>query len=151
MLEVRDLSRSFGGLRAVDGVSLEVARGEIVSLIGPNGAGKTTLFSMVSGFLRPDGGAVRFDGVDVTGQRPSRICLQGLVRTFQALELYDDLTVEENVLVFARYFDDWHVTMPVVSTGPTVWGAHPSWPGTGLGVGEHFIGRRADLGSPGLR
>ncbi len=102
MLEVRDLSKQFGGLRAVDGASLDVAAGEIVSLIGPNGAGKTTLFAMISGFLRPDAGSVRFEGAPITGLRPSRICLAGIVRTFQVVQPFPALTVRENIAVGAH-------------------------------------------------
>jgi len=102
MLEVCGLTRQFGGLRAVDGVSLDVARGEIVSLIGPNGAGKTTLFAMISGFVRPDSGVVLFEGRPITGLRPSRICLRGVVRTFQVVQPFPTLTVRENIAVGAH-------------------------------------------------
>ena len=102
MLEVRDLSKIFGGLKAVDGVSLRVDEGEIVSLIGPNGAGKTTLFAMISGFIAPTSGSVLFQGRDITGLRPHRICHDGIVRTFQVVQPFANLTVRENIAVGAH-------------------------------------------------
>ena len=80
MLEVRELSKSFGGLKAVDQASLDVRQGEIVGLIGPNGAGKTTLFAAIAGFHTPDAGHVAFEGKDITGLAPHRICAAGIGR-----------------------------------------------------------------------
>jgi len=102
MLEVRGIVKRFGGLTAVDEASLDVAEGEIVSLIGPNGAGKTTLFSVVSGFERPDAGVVTFAGQDITGLRPFAIARLGLVRTFQVVQPFANLTVRENIAVGAH-------------------------------------------------
>lgn len=102
MLEVRSVSKSFGGLKAVNKAKLSVREGQIVSLIGPNGAGKTTLFALISGFLKPDSGSVIFDGIDVTGQKPHRICRQGLVRTFQVVQPFAKLNVRENIAVGAH-------------------------------------------------
>ena len=102
MLEVRNLSKSFGGLRAVSEASLSVPEGKIVSLIGPNGAGKTTLFALISGFLKPDEGSVTFNGVDITGQKPHNICQQGIVRTFQVVQPFANLNVRENIAVGAH-------------------------------------------------
>jgi branched-chain amino acid transport system ATP-binding protein len=93
--------KRFDGLEALAGVSLDVATGEIVGLIGPNGAGKTTLFHLISGFLRPDGGDVRFDGLSTRGLRPHQVCQRGLVRTFQIVKPFPALTVLENVRVGA--------------------------------------------------
>lgn len=101
MLEVTNLARSFGGLRAVDGVSLAIPEGGITALIGPNGAGKTTLFAMMAGFVRPSAGTVRFAGHDITGQRPDQIARLGLVRTFQITQPFAGLTVAENIRVGA--------------------------------------------------
>jgi branched-chain amino acid transport system ATP-binding protein len=101
VLEVRDLSRSFGGLRAVKGVSLDVPARAITALIGPNGAGKTTTFAMIAGFIRPDAGSVRFQGTDITGWRPDRIAARGMVRTFQITQPFAGLTVMENIRVGA--------------------------------------------------
>ena len=101
MLEVRGLSRRFGGLRAVRGLDLDVPAGRIVALIGPNGAGKTTSFAMIAGFVRPDAGRVRFAGTDVTGWPPERIAASGMVRTFQITQPFAGLTVAENIRVGA--------------------------------------------------
>lgn len=102
MLDVRAMSKSFGGLKAVSEASLTVSEGNIVSLIGPNGAGKTTLFALISGFLKPDSGAVTFKDAGITGQRPHQICHQGLVRTFQVVQPFAGLTVRENIAVGAH-------------------------------------------------
>ena len=102
MLEARDLSISFGGLRAVEEVGLRVRAGRIVALIGPNGAGKTTCFNLISGFLKPDRGAVAFDGRDITGLPPHRICALGMTRTFQIVQPFGGQTVRENVAVGAH-------------------------------------------------
>ena len=102
MLEVRNLSKSFGGLRAVSDASLSVSKGKITSLIGPNGAGKTTMFALVSGFLKPDEGSVTFKGEDITAQQPHSICQQGLVRTFQVVQPFANLSVRENIAVGAH-------------------------------------------------
>jgi ABC-type branched-subunit amino acid transport system ATPase component/predicted MFS family arabinose efflux permease len=97
ILSTRSLSRSFGGIRAVDDVSFDLWRGEILGLIGPNGAGKTTLFDLLSGFLPPDRGTVRFEGVDVTGWTPDRRARAGLGRSFQDARIFPSLTVAENL------------------------------------------------------
>ncbi len=102
MLEARNLSISFGGLKAVEDVSLAVPRGAIVALIGPNGAGKTTCFNLVSGFLRPQTGTVALDGRDVTGMPPHEICRLGMTRTFQIVQPFAAQTVRENVAVGAH-------------------------------------------------
>ncbi len=102
MLEVRDLGKRFGGIRAVDGASLDVAQGEIVALIGPNGAGKTTLFAAITGFVTPDTGHVRFMGELITGLPPHVICARGMVRTFQIVQPFGALTVRENIAVGAH-------------------------------------------------
>ena len=101
MLDVCGLSKRFGGLQAVRGVTLEVAAGRIVALIGPNGAGKTTLFAMIAGFIRADVGRIALDGVDVGGLRPDRIARLGMVRTFQITQPFAGLTVMENIRVGA--------------------------------------------------
>ncbi len=101
MLEVTHLSKSFGGLRAVNNVSLTVPQGAITALIGPNGAGKTTTFAMIAGFIRPDQGSITFAGTDITGLRPDRIAALGMVRTFQITQPFAGLTVAENIRVGA--------------------------------------------------
>jgi branched-chain amino acid transport system ATP-binding protein len=101
LLAVECVSKSFGGLKAVSSASFTMAEGELLGLIGPNGAGKTTLFHVISGFLRPDEGWVRYAGEDVTGLRPHDICQRGMVRTFQVTRPFSRLSVMENVLVGA--------------------------------------------------
>lgn len=101
MLEVTGLSKNFGGLAAVNNVDLKVEAGRIISLIGPNGAGKTTLFAMVAGFLAPNSGTVTFEGKDITGLKPHRICELGMVRTFQVTQPFAKLTTLENIMVGA--------------------------------------------------
>jgi ABC-type branched-subunit amino acid transport system ATPase component len=103
MLEVRSLRKSFGGLAAIDRVSIDVGANEMVALIGPNGAGKTTLFSCIAGFTRPDAGSVRFLGRDVTGLPPHRMCACGIARTFQITQPFARLSVLENVMVGAYH------------------------------------------------
>ena len=102
MLEVRGITKRFGGLIAVDAASLSVPQGGIVSLIGPNGAGKTTLFALISGFLKADSGTVTFGARDVTGLRPHQLCRLGLVRTFQVVQPFANLSVRENIAVGAH-------------------------------------------------
>ena len=101
-LVITGLSVSFGGVRALDGVDLTITAGELVGLIGPNGAGKSTFVDAVTGFVRPTSGSVSFAGRTTTGWTPSRLAHAGLVRTFQHLELFDDLTVGENIAIAAR-------------------------------------------------
>lgn len=100
-LEVKDLTRRFSGLLAVNAVSFNVPSGAIVGLIGPNGAGKTTCFNMISGRLQPTAGTVSFYGADITGLEPERICASGLVRTFQVVRPLPDMSVLDNVIVGA--------------------------------------------------
>ncbi len=102
ILSVRNLRRDFGGVRAVDGVDLDVARGSITGLIGPNGAGKTTLFNLIAGTLRPTGGEIVFDGRTVTAWRPDQRADIGLTRTFQLARGLPDLTVIENFALYAK-------------------------------------------------
>ncbi len=95
------MSRSFGGLKAVSQVSFELEKGEILGIIGPNGAGKTTLFNLITGFLKPDSGEVWFNGENIIGLKPHQICQRGMVRTFQLVKPFVELTVLENVEVAA--------------------------------------------------
>ncbi len=99
LLEARDLRKDFGGLTAVRDLALTVDEGLIMALIGPNGAGKTTVFNLISGFIAPGGGRVRFEGRDVTGTPSHRMAGIGLVRTFQNVELFPVMSVLENVMV----------------------------------------------------
>jgi branched-chain amino acid transport system ATP-binding protein len=98
-LELREVSKSFGGVQAVTGVSLEVPRGELLSIIGPNGAGKTTLLNMISGFYHPDRGRIVLEGADVTDLAPSRIAARGVARTFQNIALFAGMTVLDNLML----------------------------------------------------
>jgi branched-chain amino acid transport system ATP-binding protein len=97
LLSVRGLAKSFGGVRAVDGVSFDLAAGEMLALIGPNGAGKTTCFNLVGGQLAPDAGSVLLGGVELVGLKPEAVWRQGVGRTFQIAETFASLTVRENV------------------------------------------------------
>jgi branched-chain amino acid transport system ATP-binding protein len=101
LLVVDRLSKRFGGLQAVKGLSFTVEEGAVVGLIGPNGAGKTTIFGLISGFMRPDGGDVRFRGASIVGVPPHAICARGLARTFQIVRPFPHLTVLRNVVVGA--------------------------------------------------
>jgi len=102
ILEVRELVKTYGGVRAVNGVTFTAARGAITGLIGPNGAGKSTALNVIGGFLSPDGGRVYFDGEDVTGWPMHRLARRGLVRTFQLARVFGGLTTIENLLVAAQ-------------------------------------------------
>jgi branched-chain amino acid transport system ATP-binding protein len=101
LLELRGVTKRFGGLVANDGVDLDVAEGEILGIIGPNGAGKTTLFNLVAGFYPPDDGSIRFAGREVGGLAAEEVCRLGIARTFQITRSLKDMTVLENVLVGA--------------------------------------------------
>src|ERR1700761_4082661 len=102
LLSVRNVTRRFGGIVAIDEVSLEVEQGQIVGLIGPNGAGKTTLFNVISRLYRPDAGDLDFDGKTLLRTPPHRIVRRGIARTFQNVELFRTMTVLDNVLVGAH-------------------------------------------------
>jgi branched-chain amino acid transport system ATP-binding protein len=99
MLSVRDVQKSFGPFQAVKKANLEVRKGEIVAVIGPNGAGKSTLFKLISGYLKPDKGRIVFNGKDIGGLSPYRICRRGLSMSFQIVNIFSRLTVFENVQV----------------------------------------------------
>lgn len=104
-LETRSLSVSFGGLRAVDNVSLKIERNRITTLIGPNGAGKSTLFNLVSGLLRPASGEIRINGIDCTGAPPHRVHAAGAARSFQITNLMSELPVAENLRLAAQVLE----------------------------------------------
>jgi branched-chain amino acid transport system ATP-binding protein len=99
LLSLRGVTRRFGGLVAVDAIDLEVAQGGVTAVIGPNGAGKTTLFNIISGFQTPNAGRIVFAGHDITGRPPEEIAASGLVRTFQLVQLFQNLSVLENIQV----------------------------------------------------
>ncbi|MGE0733299.1 MAG: ABC transporter ATP-binding protein [Alphaproteobacteria bacterium] len=103
LLEISGLRRSFGSLKAVDGIDLTLAEGVALGVVGPNGAGKTTLFNLIAGDLAPEAGAIRFAGVDITRMPPHRRCVAGIARTYQIPRPFENLTVFENLLVGAVY------------------------------------------------
>ncbi len=110
MIVVENLHRHFGGFRAVDGASLEIATGSITGLIGPNGAGKTTLFNVIAGRLPPTSGRVLMDGEDITGLPPHELFHKGLLRTFQIAHEFGSMTVRENLMM-----------VPANQSGETLW------------------------------
>ena len=112
MITVTDLHRHFGGFRAVDGASIEIAKGSITGLIGPNGAGKTTLFNVIAGRLPPTSGTVMMDGEDITGLPPHELFHKGLLRTFQIAHEFSSMTVRENLMM-----------VPAGQSGETLWNA----------------------------
>jgi branched-chain amino acid transport system ATP-binding protein len=99
LLKVSGLTRKFGGLTAVDGVDLDVQKGQIFSIIGPNGAGKTTVFNLITGIYEPTSGDIVFEGQSVAAKRPDQVLRRGIARTFQNIRLFNNMTVLENVLV----------------------------------------------------
>jgi ABC-type branched-subunit amino acid transport system ATPase component len=101
LLELKGVSKGFGGLKVIEELDLHVDRGEIVSVIGPNGAGKTTLFNLITGIYAPDAGDIRFEGESIVGLEPHVITARGIARTFQTLRLFLNLTVKENVMAAA--------------------------------------------------
>jgi ABC-type branched-subunit amino acid transport system ATPase component len=107
LLEAKDVSRSFGGVKALAGCSLSVEKGSITGLIGPNGSGKTTLFNVMTGYVKPDKGTVFFDGHDVTNGRPNKIFALGVGRTFQLTRIFARISVIENMLVATQRDESW--------------------------------------------
>jgi len=103
-LEVRDVRKHYGAIRAVDGVSFRLGPGEIVGVIGPNGSGKTTLFNAILGQIRPTSGSVEFAGEDVTGKSPLELSRRGIGRTFQTLQVFGKLSVRDNLILAAQEF-----------------------------------------------
>ncbi|MGI6053350.1 MAG: ABC transporter ATP-binding protein [Clostridium sp.] len=99
MLEVKNLSIAFGGLKAVDDFNITIEKGQLYGLIGPNGAGKTTIFNLLTGVYKPDCGRITLDGVDITGKKTTQINQAGIARTFQNIRLFKDLSVLDNVKV----------------------------------------------------
>jgi len=114
LLQVKGLSKSFDGFKAVNNANLDVQQGEIVAVIGPNGAGKTTLFNLITGILKPDEGKVIFKGEDITGLAPYEICRKRISRSFQVVNIFPRLTVFENtqVAVLARQKKTWNLFTP---------------------------------------
>jgi ABC-type branched-subunit amino acid transport system ATPase component len=119
VLEIRGLTRHFGGLTAVDRLDVDVNEGEIVSLVGPNGAGKTTVFNLISGVLRPTAGSIRLNGRELVGEPAHRITRHGVTRTFQNIRVFPQLTVRENILLGTHHW-----------TRSGMLGSVTFWPGT---------------------
>ena len=107
LLEAKDISRAFGGLRALNDCSLSVERGSITGLIGPNGSGKTTLFNVITGYVKADAGTVGFDGRDITNARPNVVFARGIGRTFQLTRIFSRISVVENMLVATQRDESW--------------------------------------------
>jgi len=99
ILEISGLSKAFGGLQAVQGIDLDIHREDLVGIIGPNGAGKTTVFNLITGFIRPDTGDIRFNGENITQLKPFQIVNLGMSRTFQLVDLFKEMKVIENVMI----------------------------------------------------
>jgi ABC-type branched-subunit amino acid transport system ATPase component len=117
LLEIQELTKDFGGVRAIDQLDMHVDSGEIVSVIGPNGAGKTTLFNLITGMIPPDRGHVTFEGHGLEGSRPSQILESGIARTFQNVRLFPEMTVRENVMV-ARHCRTKSGVLSAIIRGP---------------------------------
>lgn len=131
MIVVEDLHKQFGGFTAVNGASLEIAKGSITGLIGPNGAGKSTLFNVIAGVYKPTSGRVTMAGEDITGLPPHELFHKGLLRTFQVAHEFSSLTVRENLMM-----------VPANQSGETLWNA---WFGRGRIVSEeHALAAKAD-------
>jgi branched-chain amino acid transport system ATP-binding protein len=103
LLEIRNVSKAFGGVLAINRVSLDLNQGEVLGLIGPNGAGKSTLFNLITGIFKPETGRIRFNKKDITGIAPYKICQSGIARTFQLVKPFSRLTSLENVMVGRAY------------------------------------------------
>jgi branched-chain amino acid transport system ATP-binding protein len=117
LLTIRDLTKRYGGLTAVDGVSFDVARGSITAIIGPNGAGKSTCFNLISGYVQPTSGTLVYDGRDITRLSDHRVARLGIARTFQTTALFRNLTVLDNVIVGASMHAKSTVLDAVLRTG----------------------------------
>ena len=106
VLKVEGIEKKFGELVALNGVSFEVCNRECLGIMGPNGAGKTTLFNVISGFIKPDRGDIRFRGESIVGKKPSKLVKMGLVRTFQLIKVFKQMTVEENIVAAGGGMDE---------------------------------------------
>ncbi|MBW2679063.1 MAG: ATP-binding cassette domain-containing protein, partial [Deltaproteobacteria bacterium] len=102
--EVKDLSIQFGGLKALDGISFEVKKGEVYAIIGPNGAGKTTLFNCISGIYQPNSGKILFKDKNIRGKKPDKVAKAGIARTFQNIELFNNMNTMENIMLGRHLF-----------------------------------------------
>ena len=105
LLQVKNLTKKFGELEALSDVSFDVEEGECLGVIGPNGAGKTTLFNVISGFMKPTSGSIKFNGESIVGKKPHELVKMGLSRTFQVIRVFKNITVRENVLVVTEEWE----------------------------------------------
>lgn len=115
MLELNDVTKTFGGIKAVSGFSMKAHPGEILGLIGPNGAGKTTMFNLITGVYKPDGGTISFDGENIGGMAPHHVVEKGIARTFQNIRLFNKLTVLDNVKI--AFHNKLHYQLPSAVLG----------------------------------
>jgi len=109
VLSISDIKKTFGGIVALDGVSIDIEDGVTYAIIGSNGAGKTTLFNCITGYHRPDSGSIVFEGADIVGERPHDIARKGIRRTFQEVNVFDELTVAENITLASYTVDPYEV------------------------------------------
>ena len=119
VLELKDVKLQFGGLAAIDNLSFEIKRGQIIGLIGPNGAGKTSAFNVISGFYKPTSGTIKFLGKSIGGMRPDQVCREGMSRTFQNIRLFGNQTVLQNVMIGSRIrqkYSWWQTLAPFIFT-----------------------------------
>jgi ABC-type branched-subunit amino acid transport system ATPase component len=116
LLEIRDLTKRFGGLVAVDNLSLTIDKGEIVGLIGPNGSGKTTIFNCITGFMKPENGIILLDGEDITKLKPHETALKGLGRSFQLVRIFPKLTVLDNMLLAVQHLEPERIIASMLQT-----------------------------------
>jgi branched-chain amino acid transport system ATP-binding protein len=149
-LDIQDVGKNFGGLKALNGISFTIEPGQIFGLIGPNGAGKTTAFNVISGVLPPSRGDIRLGGTSIVGKKPSRIVEQGLVRTFQQTMVFPGRTVLENALAGAMVKEKVSLVASVLNTGAaqraTKTAHNHAWEALELlGVAQHAHSRAGDL------
>jgi len=149
-LDVVDIGKTFGGLKALNGLSFSIEPGQIFGLIGPNGAGKTTAFNVISGVLRPSRGDIRLDGESIVGRKASRIVDRGLVRTFQQTMVFPGHTVLENALAGAMARERISILAAVFATGPaqaaTTAASKHAWEALELlGIAQYAHARAGDL------
>ncbi|WP_203070098.1 ABC transporter ATP-binding protein [Falsiroseomonas ponticola] len=148
LLEARGLKLAFGGVKAADGIDLDVMEGEFLAIIGPNGAGKTTFINMTTGYLKPQGGTITYDGAEITGRRPRDIVRRGVARSFQLPQLFSEHTVEENAaLAIASREGIWSPFAPLL---------RPAWRQEARGLLDRFgllpvAAQRADALNEGTR
>jgi ABC-type branched-subunit amino acid transport system ATPase component len=142
LLEIRSLSKAFGGLQALTVIDVGIREGELLAIIGPNGAGKTTLFNCLTGVFRPTAGSVFFDGNDITGLKPHAVARRGIIRTFQNLKIFKGMTVMENVLVGSEGREEKRVLASLTGSA----GAGTRGRITGCMETLDFVGLRAKAG-----